>query len=294
MEGNNFDIRKHLVEYDDVLNKQRESIYKRRRDILIETEPEKLRAQVFGLVEQEIAEVVSFHTALEDATKWNVEEIYEVVHSIFNIAPVARKKLEHIEAEVSDASEDAMARSKLTNYLIGLAKAEYNQVEQRVVAHATAANLPNAEHIMREAEKTLLLRSIDTLWIRHLTAIDHLRGGIGLQGYGQRDPLVEYKREGYRMFKELLASIQDEVVYNIYKTAVVEHLANDQSAPKRIMQEQGPAKTMAEGKSVFAKVLNNSSTSAPAKPHDAEGHKVGRNDPCSCGSGKKYKKCHGA
>jgi preprotein translocase subunit SecA len=295
VEGNNFDTRKHLVEYDDVLNKQRESIYDRRRKILhdAEADPGALKQQVMAMVEAEIAEVVAFHTAIEDESKWNLQEIYEVVHSMFPVPQDLRKKLDDIEAEAGDASAAAHARSKIITYLTGLAGGAYNKLEAQLASDARKVGVASPEHIMREAEKTILLRSIDGLWVKHLTTMDHLRGGIGLQGYGQRDPLVEYKREGYRMFKELLAAIQDEVVYNIYKSQVVQNLVKEQGAPKLQMQEQGPAKTMAEGKSVFAPALT--STGNPsAKPRDGDGHKVGRNDPCPCGSGKKYKKCHGA
>ncbi len=299
VEGNNFDIRKHLVEYDDVLNKQRESIYQRRRQVLRDTEadPVALKKQVLAMVEAEIAEVVAFHTALEDESKWNLEEIYEVIHSMFPVPPEVRKKLDDIEVEVGDASATAKARSKIITYLTGLALGAYGKLEAQLANDARKMGLPNAEHIMREAEKTILLRSIDTLWVKHLTTMDHLRGGIGLQGYGQRDPLVEYKREGYRMFKELLAAIQDEVVYNIYKSAVVQNLVREQEPPKLQLQEQGPAKTMAEGKSVYAPALT--AAAVATKPHDASGHKVGRNDPCPCGAkhpdGRpiKYKHCHG-
>ncbi len=295
VEGNNFDIRKHLVEYDDVLNKQREAIYERRRQILRDTEsdPAALKKQVIGMIEAEIAEVVAFHTAIEDESKWNLQEIYEVAHSMFPVPQELRKKLDDIEAEAGDASADAKARSKIITYLTGLAGGAYNKLEAQLVNDARKIGVTNPEHIMREAEKTILLRSIDNLWVKHLTTMDHLRGGIGLQGYGQRDPLVEYKREGYRMFKELLAAIQDEVVYNIYKSQVVQNLVKEQEAPRLQMQEQGPAKTMAEGKSVYAPALS-ASGNASAKPRDAAGHKVGRNDPCPCGSGKKYKRCHGA
>lgn len=295
VEGNNFDIRKHLVEYDDVLNKQRETVYNRRRAVLkaAQTNTEELKAQALAMVEQEIAEVVAFHTALEDESKWNLSEIYEVIHTIFPVQENLRKKLEDIETQAGDASATAVARDKIIRYLTGLAREAYSQLEGTLINHARSAGLAKPEHIMRDAEKTLLLRSIDTLWVQHLTSMDHLRAGIGLQGYGQRDPLVEYKREAYRMFKDLMASIQDQVVYNIYKSAVVQNLAHEQATPRLEMREQGPAKTMAEGRSVFSPALVTSAM-APAKPRDAEGNKVGRNDLCPCGSGKKYKKCHGA
>jgi len=300
VEGNNFDIRKHLVEYDDVLNKQRETIYKRRREILQAGagDAQFLREQTMTMVEKEIAEVVSFHTAMEEADKWEIDKVYADVHAIFPIAESARKKLTAIEHEAADVSGDAAARHKLVYYLIGLAREAYLKLEQHIQAHARELNLPNEEDIMRAAEKTLLLRSIDRLWIQHLTAMDNLRGSIGLQGYGQRDPLVEYKREGFQMFKNLLAGIQDEVVYNVYKAQFVESLASPPVAPKLQIREQGPAKTMAEADSVFAGALAHSDSTV-AKLKDAAGRKVGRNDPCPCGATKpdgtpiKYKHCHG-
>jgi preprotein translocase subunit SecA len=294
VEGNNFDIRKHLVEYDDVLNKQREAVYNRRREVLRAAQDNlpDIKAQVLEMVDKEISEVVAFHTALEDESKWNLEEIYEVVHSVFLIPREVRKKLDELEAEAGDASADAKARAKIITYLEKLAHEAYEKLEHELTSNAIKAGLPNHKNIMREAEKTLLLRSIDGLWVKHLTAMDHLRGGISLQGYGQRDPLVEYKREGYKMFKDLLASIQDEVVYNIYKTAVVQNLIREQEAPRFQMQEKGPAKTMAEGKDVFSSALIGGGA-VTSKPRDVEGHKVGRNDLCPCGSGKKYKRCHG-
>lgn len=294
VEGNNFDIRKHLVEYDDVLNKQRETIYKRRREILYaENEAaEKLQQEVMAMVEKEIAEIVSYHTALEDASKWEIDKVYNDVHAIFPVPTAVRKKLEDIEHEVTEASADANARHKLVNYITGLAREVYNKLEQHIINHAKELNLPNADNIMRDAEKSLLLRSIDRLWIQHLTSMDNLRGSIGLQGYAQRDPLVEYKSEAFRMFKQLLASIQDEVVFNIYKVEFIQNLAQAQAAPRLTMQETGPAKTMAEKGSVFAGALSQAEA-AVSKPRDSEGNKVGRNDPCPCGSGLKYKKCHG-
>jgi len=296
VEGHNFDIRKHLVEYDDVLNKQRESIYKRRAEVLraAEEEPLLLRQQVLEMVEKEISEVVSFHTALENTKDWDINKIYEVMHSIWPVPVAIRKKLEDLEGERVNTSPEAASRDKLINYLVGLAKEQYALLERQLQTQARAMGVKDSEQIMREAEKTLLLRSIDRLWVQHLTSMDYLRGSIGLQGYGQRDPLVEYKRQGFRMFKDLLAAIQDEVVYNIFKMAVVQQMAKEATIPPMSqMTEQGPAKTMAEQKSVFSSALTSQETVAVEKPRDASGHKVGRNDPCPCGSGKKYKKCHG-
>jgi len=295
VEGNNFDIRKHLVEYDDVLNKQREAIYARRRAILkaAVVNPAELKTQVQAIIEEEIAQMVAFHTALEDESKWNLEEIYEAIHSMFPVPKDVRKKLDDIETQAGDASADAVARDKIINYLISLAHKFYDEVEKAITAQARQLAIPTADSIMREAEKSLSLRAIDSLWVKHLTTMDYLRGSIGLQSYGQRDPLVEYKRQAFRMYKDLLASIRREVAYNIFKVGVSQQ-AVQAAPPRRQMQEQGPAKTQAEAKSVFSSAVSSTGGPVMAKPRDETGHKVGRNDPCPCGSGKKYKKCHGA
>jgi preprotein translocase subunit SecA len=294
VEGHNFDIRKHLVEYDDVLNKQREAIYLKRRAILqaADESPDDLKQQVLGMVNEEISQLVAFHTALADESKWNLEEIYEAVHSMFPVGQTLRKKLDEIEATAGDASADALARDKIIRYLENLAAEAYVKVEKTITDRAKQLLLPNAENMMREAEKAIVLRSIDNLWIQHLTAMDYLRGSIGLQSYGQRDPLVEYKRQAFRMYKDLLAAIRREVAYNIFKVGVVQQAAQA-VAPRRQIQEQGPAKTQGEEKSVFASAFTSTGAPLVAKPRDKTGHKVGRNDPCPCGSGKKYKKCHG-
>ena len=295
VEGNNFDIRKHLVEYDDVLNKQREAIYARRRAILkaAVANPAELKTQVQAIIEEEIAQMVAFHTALEDESKWNLEEIYEAIHSMYPVPKEVRKKLDEIENQAGDASADAVARDKIINYLISLAHKFYDEVEKAITAQARQLAIPTADSIMREAEKSLSLRAIDNLWVKHLTTMDYLRGSIGLQSYGQRDPLVEYKRQAFRMYKDLLASIRREVAYNIFKVGVSQQ-AVQAATPRRQMQEQGPAKTQAEAKSVFSSAVSSTGGPVMAKPRDETGHKVGRNDPCPCGSGKKYKKCHGA
>ncbi|MFH1457515.1 MAG: SEC-C metal-binding domain-containing protein, partial [Patescibacteria group bacterium] len=137
-------------------------------------------------------------------------------------------------------------------------------------------------------ERSMLLRSIDMLWVEHIDSIDHMRQGIGLRGYGQKDPLVEYKKEAHRMFQELLANIRKQIVYSIYKIGLVD--PESRNAPRRVQPDanlnfSGPAKTGDTSSTVKG------STSAPVKNKE---EKVGRNDLCPCGSGKKYKKCCGA
>jgi len=138
---------------------------------------------------------------------------------------------------------------------------------------------------MRDFEKNILLRSIDSLWVDHLVAVDYLRTGIGLRGYGQRDPLVEYKKETYQMFNALLSGIQKEVVYSFYKIGAGLRLI---SAPQSVMAND---KLVLKG---AQKAADDAVGSVYSKPRDDSGNKIGRNDSCPCGSGKKYKKCHGS
>ncbi|MFZ5364186.1 MAG: preprotein translocase subunit SecA [Patescibacteria group bacterium] len=279
VEGRNFDIRKHLLEYDDVLNKHREVIYKKRRNIL---SAEDSKIKVLEMIEEEIEQVVLFHTASEQEGEWNLEEIYEVVGTIFPTPPEARIKMEDIKRWAGDKAHDAAVRTRIIEYLMELARKAYEDLEKRIFEQATKIN-QEGDKIMRQIERAMALRAIDSLWVDHLSAVDYLRTGIGLRGYGQHDPLVEYKKETYRMFQELMHLINREVVYNIYKVGL-----ETKTAPS-LLQRQGvrmsaPAKE-GDGRNVPADIK--------AKPRTAEGEKIGRNDPCPCGSGKKYKKCCG-
>ncbi len=281
VEGNNFDIRKHLVEYDDVVNKHREAIYKRRNEILVNEKenPKKLSENILNMVEQEIEQVVSFHTASGDVKDWNINEIYEVVGTIFPVENKLKDDLSDI-AEPTKKLDNAKARTKIIEHLISIAKDRYKIIEEK---------FKEAGFDWNDLEKGISVRSIDSLWVEHLDAITYLRRGIGLRGYGQRDPLVEYKKEAYHMFNELNNLIQRQVVYGVYKLGQLDQFTTDQfkapSISDRAKQFSAPAKTMSEkqgGEDVVPEKLKNEA-----------GKKVGRNDPCPCGSGKKYKKCCG-
>ncbi|MDD5527381.1 MAG: preprotein translocase subunit SecA [Patescibacteria group bacterium] len=290
VEANNFDLRKHLVEYDDVINKHRETIYRRRDEILAkaETEPEKLSELILEMVEGELEQVVFFHTAADDIKSWNIKEIYETVNTIFPVKSELMADLSGI-ADETKKLEKALVRTKIIEHLIGLAGERYGKMTEDYVA----AGLD-----WRDIEKNILLRSIDSLWVDHLDSMDFMRRGIGLRGYGQRDPLVEYKKEAFRMFSELNNLIQKEVVYGIYKFGSAQGLtAMGFSAPNLLQRARtfsAPAKTAeasAEGRAAFDNVKQ--------KTLNAEGEKVGRNDPCPCGAKKpdgtpvKYKNCCG-
>ena len=299
VEGYHFDTRRHLVEYDDVLNKQRTTIYRKRREILA---GDNLKDQALTHVRQEIEEVVNFHTAEGDENTWNLEEIYEVTNTIFPIDQTARLKINDIAAQAGSDIEDKTSRGKLIGYLLKLAVEHYNKLEEQIVKATGSAEA------MRRVEKGMMLRSIDTLWIEHLEALESLRAGIGLRGYGQRDPLVEYKKESFGMFTELLKMIRKQVVYNIYKVGVASQVAAG-VMPNQIpgLTFQAPAKT--GGSASHSAILQAAGAKTPQQQEvenrasqssvvedsqtHYQGQRVGRNDPCPCGSGKKFKKCHG-
>ncbi|HLC89611.1 MAG TPA: preprotein translocase subunit SecA, partial [Patescibacteria group bacterium] len=234
VEGFHFDTRKHLVEYDDILNKHRETIYKKRREILA---GENLKEQILKMVLEEISSVVNFHTQAGDETTWDIEEIYEVINTIFPVASSVRLKLNEIQVEAGNMLADQTSRGRLINYLYKLSVINYNELEERIIQAL------GQKEAIKNVEKGILLRSIDTLWIEHLEALDHLRAGIGLRGYGQRDPLVEYQREAFNLFKELLAMIRKQVVYSVYKIGVASQMAPSMMQQARGLTFSAPAKT---------------------------------------------------
>lgn len=278
VEGHHFDVRKHLLDYDDVLNRHRESIYRRRTEILDATDCWPL---VLEMVDKEIERVVQFHTAAEDRNKWSLKEITDTVLTVFPLPSLAFETLNSFidPNGGGDRLADAEIRTKIINYLADVAKEAHTGLKQRFGDETTLAKI----------EKGILLRAIDTLWVEHLDAMDHLRAGINLRGYGQRDPLVEYKREAFRMFHSLLAMVDRQVVYSVYKIGFAVQAQEGQSMlTRRGLTTSAPAKTSDD--------LRNVGANGEAKmPADAivVGEKLGRNDPCYCGSGKKYKKCHG-
>ncbi|MEA1963421.1 MAG: preprotein translocase subunit SecA [Patescibacteria group bacterium] len=304
VEGNNFDIRKHLVEYDDVINKHREAIYRRRKEILElakndnRESDKKLSDIILKMIESEIEQVVSFHTDAEYIKDWNLEEIAQVASTIFPVE-------ENLKGDINRFTEDnskldkAKARTAIIEHLTAMAEKKYKEMADM----AKELNIDWAR-----LEKSVLIRSIDTLWVEHLEAMSSVRQGIGLRGYGQRDPLVEYKKEAYRLYNELNNLINKETVYSIYKVgnAQQEAIIRQFNAPGLMdlaKNFSSPAKTANGNTSSFSGFgggsnKNNGNASIFSEPQaknkDESGKKVGRNDPCPCGSGKKYKKCCGA
>ena len=302
VEGHNFDIRKHLLEYDDVLNKHREGFYRRRREML-SADGAVVKDRVFEMVEREIEQVVLFHAASENEADWNIEEIYEVASTIFPVPKEARLTMDRIH-ETHERAPDPTSpsasrgrqsrhdklseihgRTRIVQYLAGVARAAFDAMGKEF-----------GDEMLVNICRGLSLRAMDTFWIEHLDAIDHLRKGIGLRGYGQRDPLVEYKKEAYRMWNELLHLVERQIVYSIYKAQVAARIAPSLLERGGLMLT-APAKEAASRKpqaASFAEAGVPDDGKAPATAIESSLPKVGRNDPCPCGSGKKYKKCHGA
>ena len=283
VETHNFDQRKHVVEYDDVLNKQREVIYEKRRELVKDTSqnPDITKERMMENIRQEIEEVCKFHLPKENEDGWNLKEVYEVMATIFPLRDEEKVGAEQVrKLSAPEGLEEVTSSGKLAAYLFDLAQKAYAEVEKQVVETVGDAK------VFRHIEKQLMLRTVDSLWINHLETMDHLRASIGLRGYGQRDPLVEYKRESFRLFNQLLAEIRKQVVYNIFKVR-----AELKQAPAEIPQQKlsysAPAKEAVEGQ-------RTDEVGAVKETVDMSEFKdVGRNDPCPCGSGKKFKKCHG-
>ncbi len=257
VEGFHFDSRKHLVEYDDVLNKQREIIYKKRRLVL---EGASQKEDILRRLRNEIEALV--HICVDDDGRINYDQL---IREFGTIVPFDPQSQEHLKAELSSRTDHA-------EFLTHLVEDLYNQREQKV-----------GEDIMRQIERWITLSAIDTFWMEHLEAIDDLREGIGLRGYGQREPLVEYKNEAYGLFERLISNIDSEIIHRIFKVQVQMGQSvsmNNSSADTAITKQAKRAKKNVSSVSISSETSNEKKT------------KIGRNDPCPCGSGKKWKKCH--
>ena len=271
VEGYNFDLRKHVVQYDDVINLQRETIYGERDHIL---SAEDLSGTVLELVSAEIRAMVSEFTA-DDPSEWNRDGLKAQMHGMI-------PNLTADELAVIDGGRDAEA---VADALIEAAEASYVRRQEELGEAMAGQN------------RIVLLRVIDSLWVEHLTAVDDMRRSIGLRAYSQRDPLNEFKVEAFRMFDELKGMIRRDVARTIFRVTVVRQPA---AAPPTRMVESRPDLS-GSGPAVSAGSAGAAaSASATAVARGGNGQparaatKIGRNDPCYCGSGKKYKRCHGA
>ncbi|HSW98116.1 MAG TPA: preprotein translocase subunit SecA [Candidatus Saccharimonadales bacterium] len=273
VEGYNFDIRKHLVEYDDVLNKQREIVYKRRRKSLEATHSDTyLKDEMIARLTASVHTIVSMKQTQAEVENISVDQA--IAQEISTIIPFDEASQQQLFSQLEQLS----TVEEKSSFLEGVVKDVYNKREEQVTPH-----------VMREVERFSSLSVIDTMWTDHLDAIDSLRQGINLRGYGQRDPLVEYKNEAYRLFETLIAAIDDEIVHRIFKIQVEQQ----QMPTHQHVIENVPASEVSEAKIIKQKKKNPvNETNAPKNSTTPQSKKLGRNDPCWCGSGKKYKKCH--
>ncbi len=296
VEGHNFDIRKHLLEYDDVLNKHRMVIYKRRREILelaqaptVEGE-RPVKTMVMQTIEREIEQIVLFHTADDSTENWNLEEMQNAFASLLPAKVDIQTSLKDLMSK--DGHDIATRRTAVIEGMMKVAKQAYTDIEQAVGDGVR----------MGEIEKNVLIQATDMLWVEHLEAIDHLRRGIGLRSYGQRDPLVEYKKEAFRLYNELLVMVDKQSAHAIFRLqaamqsaieSMQNEMVNSAGADASKVTLSGPDKQGYASSFVTtagpAATPNAALSNAPAAAAE-----VGRNDLCPCGSGKKYKKCHGA
>ncbi len=298
VEGYYFDMRKQVLSYDNVLNKQRNAIYTLRRTILRDgkwkdpnKDPEDLHTYILSLAENQASLLTATHTTTSHEEDWNLEEIAESVHAAANTpTDEVQRNLSGIVAEHIPSGPDE-ARNAITVYI------------RDIIAHRiTEKQNQLGNETMDQLERAAALRSIDALWMDHLDTMDYLRTGIGLRGYGQRDPLVEYQKEGHRMFQELLASIRSSLLDTVLRAEAIRQETtaqgiahHDQAASPMAQPSPGqPAELRQASQSHVHERHSHAATDTDSSGTIRNPYKdVGRNDPCPCGSGKKFKKCHG-
>lgn len=277
IEGYNFDLRKHVLDYDDVMNKQREVVYKKRTSWLETVEYRDITLPLFA---EEFERVIGFHTAGEEG-EWQLKEIVAEANALFPELSEADALAKLTTFQEDRSKTEAEKRTVITEYLLGEAKRVYSAKETLI-----------GKDDWNRLQKLLLLQSLDTLWMNHLDEIDYLRQGIGLRGYGQRDPLIEYKREAYDLFQGLLDTVRKTYLVSLMKLAPA-HTEVISSVPKA-MEFRGASENIEQFAGAApsqGQAGTNRGSEVQAPIHNAE--IIGRNDPCPCGSGKKYKKCHG-
>ena len=283
VEGRNFEIRKNLLEYDDVMNKQREAIYTLRRDILEGREGDEYVKRVSGdivdlLIERHCPEKA-------DPRDWELAELRLEIDNYFDTGDRLPDDM------------DELGIDELSDALMGTIEKRYeDQVEKN-----------RGEESFQAIQRHVMLNVVDSSWKDHLLALDHLKEGIGLRGYGQRDPKNEYKRESYELFQEMKERIEDSIVKTLFRIQPVSE--EDLQAMEQRRRTSGPQLTMNDPNAAAGSVARAAAQGPVGAPPEVGGPpprsakpqtvvrdqpKVGRNEPCPCGSGKKYKKCHGA
>lgn len=262
VEGHNFDLRKHLLEYDDVMNKQREVIYSQRREVLEGDNVLPIIKDMLSDLVQEVAD--EFAIVKKPVDEWDWQGLEERVAQVFNLqldwSPEERQELDH---------------AAFIEKLQEMVQQGYALQEER-----------NGEVQMRQLERMVLLQMVDNLWKEHLLNMDHLKEGIGLRGYGQKNPLIEYKREGYDLFLTMVESVKQHTLANLMRIQIVQEDELERMEEERRQQRE---RELAEAKRSSGTV----SAEVERKPVQRAEDKIGRNAICPCGSGKKYKKCCG-
>lgn len=261
VEGNNFAIRKHVLQYDDVINRQREIIYKERDKVL---EGENLKENIIKMIERIIDDSIALYTSgSEYPEEWSLDLLESHLHSIF------------LPKGIIDKNDLELRRDELREVILNKAIEIYNKKEEEFESDR-----------MRELERFILLRVVDTKWIDHIDAMAQLKQGIGLRAIGQQDPVVAYKKEGFDMFEEMNRNIQEETVRYIYGASIETNVKREKVA---VISDSVKAKSNNGIKSQS----NNKSSQSKVKTFTRDSKKVRRNDPCPCGSGRKYKNCCG-
>jgi preprotein translocase subunit SecA len=280
VEGMHFDARKHVVEYDDVMNKQRQIVYEERRKVL---EGADTRGNILGYAKEVIAKGVEQHCESRHAENWDLDGLLKYLFAYLPIAPDSQ-----IPDEALRSGPDG-----LVEYLVAAATETYDKKVEEVGAD-----------LMPLVERDVMLQTIDWQWMEYLTQMEHFREGIGLRAYGQRDPLVEYKNEAFEMFNELRERIQASIVARIFRVQVQRNVPPPPPSPLvRQVMESGPGevdgangagRNGAPQRRAAVPGAAGLAEGGPSAPGGATPQgKIGRNDPCWCGSGKKYKRCHG-
>jgi len=259
VEGQNFDTRKHLIEYDDVMNKQREVVYHRRRECLAEGE---LRGEVLGMAAAAATDLVALYANEEiETAEWDLPALDDALFSQFLV-----------RADLAGLPRDGLTVEALET-----------SIQQRVLAAYEKREEEMGPQVVRHLEHVLTLQCLDNHWKDHLLAMDHLKEGIGLRGYAQKNPLQEYQKEGFDMFENMMLSYENDVVEKMFSVRIADEQEVDRMEERR--RDESAAAMMGRG--------GGEGGAPEPKQVRRKGDKVGRNDPCPCGSGKKYKKCHG-
>jgi preprotein translocase subunit SecA len=291
VEAQNFATRKHLLEYDDVMNKQRENVYALRRELLegqitlAEGETVDTRGYLMTVADDLVDGLVDTHASKTvDPTEWDLDALRRQIADLFAVEPEALDALE-LESKTPDDISDALKT---------LAAGQYEEKER---------SLPVDTSVLRRVERDIMLQIVDQQWKDHLYSLDHLKDGIGLRGYGQRDPLVEYKKESFTLFQAMKGRVDEDMVRYMWRLRLEQAPDTPVRQPARRpppLTLSGPASAAPSGAlpagaaSRAPQPARTGGDDATPKTVRRDEPKVGRNDPCWCGSGKKFKKCHGA